>query len=123
MALTGEQVDVFPDVETLTVAAARRLALLANSAVEARGLFTVALSGGSTPRALYHLMATDEAIRSTMPWSKVHFFFGDERHVPPEHTESNFRMANEAMFRVLPSEALHIHRIRAELSSAAEAAE
>jgi 6-phosphogluconolactonase len=119
----AEHVNVFSDIKALTAAAARRLALLANNAVEDHGVFTVALSGGSTPSTLYRLMATDEAIRPNIPWPKVHFFFGDERHVPPEHAESNFRMANESMFQELPSEDLHIHRIRGEFSSAAEAAE
>jgi len=123
MALNEEKVDVFPDAKALTLAAARRIALLANSAVEDHGVFAVALSGGSTPKALYSLMATDEAIRSKMPWPEVHFFFGDERHVAPEHVESNFRMANEAMFRVLARNDLQIHRILGELTSASEAAE
>jgi 6-phosphogluconolactonase len=87
------------------------------------GEFAVALSGGSTPSALYRLMATDEAIRSKIPWSRVHFFFGDERHVSPEHAESNFRMANEAMFQDLRTRELYIHRILGELISASEAAE
>src|SRR5262245_42047026 len=123
MALISGQVDVFPDIKALTLAAARRLALVANSAVEDHGVFTVALSGGSTPKALYELMAADEAIRSQIPCPKVHFFFGDERHVPPDHPESNFRMANEPMFRRLGKKDLHVHRILGELGSAAEAAE
>ena len=123
MNLNEEKVDVFPDAKALTLAAARRIALLANTAVEDHGVFTIALSGGSTPSALYSLMATDEAIRSKMPWAKVHFFFGDERHVSPEDVESNFRMANEAMFKALGRNDLRIHRILGELSSASEAAE
>jgi len=123
MALNDDKVDVFPDAKALTLAAARRIASLANSAVEDHGVFAIALSGGSTPSALYSLMATDEAIRSKMPWPKVHFFFGDERHVSPEHVESNFRMANEAMFKALGRNDLHIHRILGELTSASEAAQ
>jgi 6-phosphogluconolactonase len=123
MQLNGDQVEVFPDVEALTVAAAQRFALLANNAVADHGVFAVALSGGSTPKVLYRFMATDKAIRAKIPWSKVHFFFGDERHVPPEHVESNFRMANEAMFQSLPTEQLHIHRVFGELASASKAAE
>ena len=123
MTRNGEQVEVFADIQSLTLAAAKRFALLATNAVEDHGVFTVALSGGSTPKALYRLMATDEAICSRIPWSKVHFFFGDERHVSPEHAESNFRMANEAMFQRLRTEELHIHRILGELINASEAAE
>jgi len=122
MKLKNDQVEVFPDIQTLAVAAARRFVLLANNAVQNRGVFTVALSGGSTPKVLYRLMATDKAIRAEIPWSKIHFFFGDERHVPPEHAESNFRMANEAMFQSLPNEQLHIHRVLGELADADKAA-
>ena len=123
MSPTAQQVDVFPQPEALTLAAAERLALLANNAVEDHGVFTVALSGGSTPKALYELLATDDAIRNEIPWPKVHFFFGDERHVPPDHAESNFRMANDAMFRRLSANELHVHRVLSELASATEAAD
>ena len=122
MKLNEDQVDIFADNKALTLAAARRFALLAANAVADHGVFAVALSGGSTPKALYRLMATDQAIRSTIPWSKIHFFFGDERHVPPDHADSNFRMANEAMFQALQPEQLHVHRVLAELTSAAQAA-
>lgn len=114
--------EVFPDVRALTVAAAERFALLAAKAVQHHDLFTVALSGGSTPNMLYRLMASDAALRAKIPWSKIHFFFGDERHVPPDHPDSNFRMANEAMFHALPIEQLHVHRVPAELADATHAA-
>src|SRR5215475_2565944 len=91
LASNRDQIEVFPDINALNFAAAQRIALLANSAVENHDVFTVALSGGSTPRALYRLMAADKTIRAKIPWQKVHFFFGDERHVPPDHAESNFR--------------------------------
>lgn len=123
MLLNEDQVDVFADSEALTAAAARRFVLLATKAVEDHGVFAVALSGGSTPKALYRLMAADQTIRSEIPWAKVHFFFGDERHVPPDHAESNFRMANEAMFQGLPPDQLHIHRVLGELARASQAAE
>ena len=123
MNKNGEQVDVFPDIRALAIAAAERFMFLATKAVEDHGVFSVALSGGSTPTALYRLMAADQKIRAGIPWSKVHFFFGDERHVPPDHADSNFRMANEAMFHALRTEQLHIHRVLGELTSASEAAE
>jgi 6-phosphogluconolactonase len=122
MKLNGDEVDVFADINALTAAAAGRFALLAAEAIEDHGVFSVALSGGSTPKALYRLMAADQGIRSKIPWSKVHMFFGDERHVPPDHAESNFRMANEAMFQALQNEQLHVHRVLGELTSATEAA-
>jgi len=120
--LNGDQVDIFADTNELTMAAAERFALLAAKAVGDHDVFTVALSCGSTPKALYRLMATDRVIRSKIPWPHVHAFFGDERHVPPDHAESNFRMANEAMLQALRTEQLHVHRVLAELASAKEAA-
>src|SRR5262245_371479 len=123
MTPIGDQVEVFAEIKALAFAAARRFALLANQSVEDHGVFSIALSGGSTPKALYELLATDETIRAGIPWPKVHFFFGDERHVPPDHIESNFRMANEAMFRRLTTKELHVHRMLGELISASEVAE
>ena len=122
MKLNGDQVDIFADTNKLTRGAAERFVLLAAKAIEEHGVFSVALSGGSTPKALYQLMAADPAIRSKVQWSKVHMFFGDERHVPPDHAESNFRMANQAMLQSLSGEPLYVHRVLAELPSAAEAA-
>jgi 6-phosphogluconolactonase len=123
MNTNKDQVEIFANVEALTLAAARRFMLLAENAVNDHGVFAVALSGGSTPKMLYRLLATDPVMRSAVPWSKIHFFFGDERHVPPDHSESNFRMANEAMLQALKAEQLHVHRVLAELTSAEEAAE
>jgi 6-phosphogluconolactonase len=122
MKLNGDQVDVFADVKALTIAAADRFAHLAVNAVEEHGIFAVALSGGSTPKALYRLIAADRAIRSKIPWSEVHVFFGDERHVPPDHADSNFRMANEAMLQSLATDQVHVHRVLSELTDASQAA-
>ena len=123
MERNTDQVDVFPDVHALTVAAAERFALLATRAVEHHGVFAVALSGGSTPKALYRLMAADREIRESIPWPKIHFFFGDERHVPPDHADSNFGMANEAMLQRLQAYKLQVYRMAGELASATQAAE
>jgi 6-phosphogluconolactonase len=123
MKRNGDVVEVFADVQALTRAAAERFILLAVKAVEDHGVFSVALSGGSTPKVLYRLMATDQAIRAKIPWSKIHFFFGDERHVPSDHADSNFRMVSEAMFQDLPTEELHVYRVLGELTSASQAAE
>jgi 6-phosphogluconolactonase len=101
----------------LIVAAAEHFAVLAAKAVEHHGIFAVALSGGSTPKGLYKLMATDQGIRARIHLPKIHFFFGDERHVPPDHSDSNC-MANEAMFRALPPDQLHVHCVLGELSAA-----
>jgi 6-phosphogluconolactonase len=107
----------------LSQAAASEFFLQAIAAVNATGRFMVALSGGSTPRGLYELLATDPKWRAEVPWDRTHFFWGDERHVPPDHAESNFRLANEALLSLVPVAAANIHRILAEAPSAAEAAD
>ena len=99
-------------------AGAAEFAAQASQAVRASGRFTVALSGGSTPKALYSLLAT----RSNIPWDKIYFFWGDERHVPPDQPESNYRMANEALLSKVPVRPENIFRIHAEEKDAAAAA-
>jgi 6-phosphogluconolactonase len=108
--------------DALSQAAASEFFRCATDAVGARGRFTVALSGGSTPRGLFKLLATDPAWRDQLPWDRMQFFWGDERHVPPEHADSNFRMANEVMLSVVPAPAANIHRIHGEAANAADAA-
>jgi len=95
----------------------------ARSAIAARGMFTVALAGGSTPRRLYALLASEQdAFRQQVPWDRIQFFWGDERHVPPDHSDSNYRMANEAMLSRVPVPKHNIHRIQAENPDASQAA-
>jgi 6-phosphogluconolactonase len=85
---------------------------------------SILLSGGATPRALYQLLADPSApYRARIPWDKVRFFWGDERHVPPDHPDSNFRMAREAMLDHLPVTAVHVHRVAGEEPDAGRAAE
>ncbi len=84
---------------------------------------SVLLSGGSTPRALFALLADPAApFRARIPWSTLRCFWGDERHVPPDHPDSNFRMAREALLDHVPVPAGHIHRIAGETADAAAAA-
>ena len=120
--LLSVSIAIFPDVPALARAAAGEFVALADEAIARRGVFSVALAGGSTPATLYRLLAADPGLRALVPWSRIHFFFGDERHVPPEHAESNFRMVQEAMFQSLAGEVIHAHRIRGEIADAAEAA-
>ncbi len=108
--------------DALFQAAASEFFLRAIDAVNNSGRFTVALSGGSTPRGLYKLLATDPAWRDQLPWQNMHFFWGDERHVPPEHADSNFRMANEALLSGAPVPAANVHRMHGEAANAADAA-
>ncbi|MEA2601867.1 MAG: 6-phosphogluconolactonase [Acidobacteriota bacterium] len=116
------EVRVFADVEELMRAAAEEVARRAEEAVRERGRFTWVLSGGSTPRELYRLLASPP-YRDRMPWSAIHVFWGDERHVPPDHPDSNFRMAREALLDAVPLPAANVHRIRAEEPDAAVAAD
>ena len=90
----------------------------------ASGPKTVALSGGSTPKTLYELLANpNEPFRDQVPWSKIHFFWSDERHVPPDHPDSNYRMAYEAMLSRVPVPEGNVHRIRSENPNASEVAD
>jgi len=86
---------------------------LAQESVAARGRFSVALAGGSTPKAAYVMLAS-AAYRDRVPWQHIHFFWGDERHVPPDHEDSNYHMAHEAMLSKVTVPAAHIYRITAE---------
>lgn len=116
-------IEVEPDCEALHRAAAEYFCARAAEAIAEHGQFTVALSGGSTPRGFYALLAkSDGAYRDRLAWDKIHFFWGDERHVPPDSAESNFRMANEAMLSVAPVPKENVHRILAEMLDAEQAA-
>lgn len=110
------EIRVLSSAEDLFQAAAAEFVSLAQSAVRANGRFTVALAGGSTPKSLYQLLAN----RSDLPWDKMYFFFGDERHVPPDHPDSNYRMAYVAMLSKVPPE--NVFRVRTEARDAVAAA-
>lgn len=101
------RVEVLADAEAL----ARRVAdQMTAAALAATGVFRVSLSGGSTPRALYALLASD-GYRDRFPWARVHWYWGDERFVPPDHPDSNYRMAREAMLDHAPVSPGNIHPI------------
>jgi len=91
-----------------------------NDAVSKRGRFTVALSGGSTPKALYQLLV--ERYAAKLPWAQIFFFWGDERHVPPDHPDSNYRMAKEALLSKVPVPTENVFRIPTEEKDAVRAA-
>ena len=93
---------------------------IANDAIRAHGRFTVALAGGSTPKGLYSLLA--DKYRDQLSWKDVYFFFGDERHVPPDDRDSNFRMANETMLSKLPIISSQVARIKGEYKDPGQAA-
>jgi len=109
-APSARNILIFEDGEQVARAATERFIELAKQSIEAQGRFSVALSGGSTPKRIYSLLASDE-YRTRVEWPKVHLFFGDERTVPPDHPDSNYRMANEAMISHVPIPAENVHRM------------
>ncbi len=116
----GIEIKIVPDNVTLARVAAQEFQRLAEAAVQERGKFSVALSGGNTPRAVYSILASDH---KELPWDRIHIFFGDERHVPPDHPDSNFRMARESLLSKVPIPEKNIHRVFAELDAEGAAAE
>jgi len=120
---TQTSLRIFPDLSALSFAAAEEVVSRARQAIQARGIFTIALSGGSTPRMLYEMLAEDRRLRGALEWDKVHFFFSDERHVPPDHPESNYRMAYLALLSRISAPPENVHRMATELSEPAPVAE
>ena len=107
MRTPGGRTEILADAPAL----ARRVAeWMTAAALAAKGAFRVSLSGGSTPKALYALLASDD-FRGRFPWTRVSWYWGDERFVPPDHPESNYRMAREAMLAKAPVPPENIHPI------------
>lgn len=104
------QIAIFQDKFGASESAAYRFAALSH---QAKGLFRVALAGGSTPALLYSLLA-EPPFRDSVDWAKIHLFFGDERAVPPESPDSNYRMALETLLSKVPSPSENVHRLRGE---------
>src|SRR6266851_6601089 len=112
-------IEVLATAADLFHAAAEEFVRAARTAIGAQGRFTVALSGGSTPKALYSLLAANYA---SFAWNRVFLFFGDERHVPPTDPESNYRMVNESLLTKIAIPAENVFRVPAENPDAAAAA-
>jgi 6-phosphogluconolactonase len=104
------EIVVLPDPAALADEAARRFVALARAAVAAHGRFTVALSGGSTPRALHERLARPP-LCDVVDWANVHIFWGDERMVPPDDPESSYRMARETLLQHVPIPAANIYPV------------
>ncbi|HKV93364.1 MAG TPA: 6-phosphogluconolactonase [Candidatus Angelobacter sp.] len=113
------EIKILPGNAALNLAAAQEFQTSAEEAIAHRGRFSVALSGGNTPRSVYSLLAQEYKI--SLPWDKIHIFFGDERCVPPDHPDSNYRMANESLLSQVSIPPENVHRIRAELDPEAAA--
>ena len=116
-------VRILTNIDAIAKRAAQDFVQSATQAVSEKGSFTVALSGGSTPKALYSLLAGDAALRSQLPWDKMYLYFGDERSVGPDHPDSNFRMATETMLSKVPIKPEQVFRIKGEYKDTEKAAQ
>src|SRR5689334_10247147 len=118
----GTDVLVFANGEQLSQAAARYIVRVASEAIAAHGRFTIALSGGSGPKKLYGILAGD-LYRKQIDWSKAEIFWADERNVPPDDPESNYRLAWEGLLKPLEIPENRVHRAPAEEADREAAAE
>jgi 6-phosphogluconolactonase len=122
LSLTEKQIEIFPDARTLSVFGANLFAQIAKDAVSSRGIFFTALSGGGTPMALYRLLAELPYLES-LPWDKMHFFWGDERCVPPDNSESCYFQAYSMWLGKVSIPAENIHRAKGEMGPETAAAD
>ena len=107
------KLEIYDNPKELAWAAAMRFASLAEQAIRERGRFVVVLSGGSTPKAMFSILA-EKPFADALPWQAIYFFWGDERCVPPDHADSNYRMANETLLGKMAVPRENIFRIQAE---------
>ncbi|HKQ75085.1 MAG TPA: 6-phosphogluconolactonase [Blastocatellia bacterium] len=116
---------IFPDADKLAHFAARLFQMRMIGSITIQVEFTVALSGGATPKKMFEILGNDERLKKQVQhgtWDYLHFFWGDERHVPPDHAESNYKLAYDTMLSKLGVREANIHRIKGELEDAGEAA-
>jgi 6-phosphogluconolactonase len=118
----SREVVLLPDGAAITKRAADEFLKAVNEAIAEKDSFIVALAGGSTPKALYTMLVGDPAYSSKIPWAKLRFFFGDERHVPPDNSESNFHMASQTLFSKGLIKQEQISRIMGEYADTEKAA-
>jgi 6-phosphogluconolactonase len=107
-------IQVFLDKSAQTKAAIDLFIASAGSAIEERGVFSVALSGGSTPEMLYAGLAEPDR-QAGIDWANIHLFFGDERHVPPDHPDSNFLRVKQILLDEVSIPTENVHRVKAEM--------
>lgn len=107
-------IKIFPDVVAISQYAATVFVDACQRAVKERGVFRVAVAGGSTPKTLYSLLVA-EPFRSQLPFDKMQLFFGDDRHVPPDHPDSNYRMVSENFISKTPIKPEQVLRMKTEL--------
>jgi len=121
LSVSRGEIRVYENARELAFEAAKDFARLADQYVVGLGRFTVVLSGGSTPRAMFSLLA-EEPFSKSVPWGSTYLFWGDERAVPPTHSGSNYRMAKETLLSKVPVPSENIFRIPAELDDHGRAA-
>ena len=114
-------IQIFPDVAAIAQQAATIFVNAAQQAVKEHGLFRVAMAGGSTPKTLYALLVS-EPFRSQLPFDKMQLFFGDDRHVPPDHPDSNYRMVSENFISKTSIKPEQVFRMKTELQDTERAA-
>lgn len=112
-ATPNRQLVICKDAATLAETAARRFSQLARDTVAEKGKFSVALSGGSTPKAMFSLLAA-APLNAEVPWASTFVFWSDERTVPPDHPDSNYRMAYESLISKVPLPESNVFRMRGE---------
>lgn len=103
---------IYPDIDILSHDAAQHIVRIANESIVTYGRFTMALSGGTTPRKTYELLGSEPYFKQ-INWTLVHIFWGDERCVPPESSDSNYHMAHEVFLSKIPIPAVQVHRMLA----------
>jgi 6-phosphogluconolactonase len=111
--MSSFELEIFDDAEAVADAAAVRFAMATEQTLWDRDLCRIALAGGSTPRATYALLGASP-YRERVEWERLEIFFGDERCVPPDHADSNYRMAKEALLERVPIHPSLVHRIAGE---------
>ena len=115
------EIKIFPEPDKLAEAVALELQKASKQADEAGRRINLVLAGGGTPRAVYQVLTRPE-FKNSVFWNCIHFFWGDERCVPPDHEDSNYRMARESLLGPLKIPQENIHRIRGENDPESEAA-
>jgi 6-phosphogluconolactonase len=121
MSRLDRTIKILPDIAAIAGQAASAFANAAERAVKERGVFRVAMAGGSTPKTLYAILVS-EPFRSQLPFEKMRLFFGDDRHVPPDHPDSNYRMVNENFIAKTSIKPEQVFRMKTELQDTEKAA-
>lgn len=111
----GKKIHAYPNKDKLVAAITERVISEIGQAIQERGLCNIALAGGNTPREIYSKLA-ESTYQDRVDWNRLHLFWGDERMVPPEHQDSNFRMVQETLLDHVRIPDGNVHRIRGEVA-------